>query len=31
MYEDAVTNIDLLAERLATVLTSLQRLDPAHE
>ena len=30
-YEDAVTNIDLLAERLATVLTSLQRLDPAHE
>ena len=30
-YEDVVLNIDLLAERLASVLTSLQRLDPAHE
>ena len=29
-YEDVVLNIDLLAERLASVLTSLQRLDPAH-
>ena len=30
-HKDAVGNIDLLAERLATVLTSLQRLGPAHE
>ena len=30
-YEDAVANIDLLAERLANVLTSLERLEPLQE
>ncbi len=30
-YDDAVENIDLLAERLENVLTNLQSLEPVHE